>query len=163
MDSFAEHEHHVLALAYSRDGSSLLSTLNDYSHCISSVAYPFDVPRIVSGSFERRFLFGMLKVVKLFMDPEYLVSKKTDEDSDTALTEVDFEEQTAGYQAAYSRLAASESPKVDPVAYVRDAQQYFGQELTSFSKTHGEQLRVLLELTDQILTGAFLKGLVNNT
>jgi exportin-2 (importin alpha re-exporter) len=31
-----------------------------------------------------------------------------DDDPDAGLTAIDFEEQTAGYQAAYSRLAAAE-------------------------------------------------------
>ena len=42
------------------------------------------------------------------------------------MTEIDYEEQTAGYQAAYSRLAASESGPDDPVGYVGDMRAFFG-------------------------------------
>ncbi|KAF7308719.1 Importin N-terminal domain-containing protein [Mycena chlorophos] len=42
------------------------------------------------------------------------------------MTEIDQEEQTAGYQAAYSRLAASEANEVDPVAYVQNPEEFFG-------------------------------------
>jgi exportin-2 (importin alpha re-exporter) len=66
--------------------------------------------------------------VKLFSEPQYL-SKSKDEEQSTGLTEIDFEEQTAGYQAAYSRLAAAESAPVDPVAYVRDPRDFLGQAL----------------------------------
>lgn len=36
------------------------------------------------------------------------------------LSAIDHEEQTAGYQAAYTKLAASESVSADPVGYVTD-------------------------------------------
>lgn len=45
------------------------------------------------------------------------------------MTEIDYEEQTAGYQAAYSRLASSETVPVDPVQYVQDPQVFVGTEL----------------------------------
>ncbi|KAF5386293.1 hypothetical protein D9757_008606 [Collybiopsis confluens] len=80
-------------------------------------------------------------LIKLFSEPQFLVpankafsSSTASEDSGAAalglgaLTEIDFEEQTAGYQAAYSRLAASESAEdaaaEDPVRWVDDAQKF---------------------------------------
>ncbi|KAH7929305.1 Cse1-domain-containing protein [Leucogyrophana mollusca] len=69
-------------------------------------------------------------LAKLFNEPQYL-TKSTDEaaDASAGLTEIDYEEQTAGYQAAYSRLAASESAPVDPVAYVRDPREFLSAAL----------------------------------
>ncbi|THH02005.1 hypothetical protein EW026_g797 [Hermanssonia centrifuga] len=67
-------------------------------------------------------------LAKLFSEPQYLTKDK-DEDPDAGLTVIDYEEQTAGYQAAYSRLAASETASVDPVAYVRDPRDFLGNEL----------------------------------
>ncbi|OAX36460.1 Cse1-domain-containing protein [Rhizopogon vinicolor AM-OR11-026] len=71
---------------------------------------------------------AFVAVIKLFSEPQYL-SKSKDEEQSTGLTEIDFEEQTAGYQAAYSRLAAAEGAPVDPVAYVRDPRDFLGQSL----------------------------------
>ncbi|KAF7294456.1 Importin N-terminal domain-containing protein [Mycena kentingensis (nom. inval.)] len=45
------------------------------------------------------------------------------------MTDIDHEEQAAGYQAAYSRLAASEAAEVDPVAYVPDVKAFFKSEV----------------------------------
>ena len=75
--------------------------------------------------------------MKLFLEPQHLASKtSTEEEADAqlGLTEVDYEEQTAGYQAAYSKLAASELAVVDPVAYVRDPQDFLGKELGRMKK-----------------------------
>lgn len=58
---------------------------------------------------------------RLFVNPQHLTKKSVGEDdADAGLTAIDHEEQSAGYQAAYSRLAASESVAVDPVGYVND-------------------------------------------
>ena len=45
------------------------------------------------------------------------------------LSSIDHEEQAAGYQASFSRLAASEAPRVDPVAYVSDPIFFLRMEL----------------------------------
>lgn len=68
-------------------------------------------------------------LVKLFSEPQYLASKDGESTGGTGLTEIDYEEQTAGYQAAYSRLAASESERVDPVGYVGDMRAFLGRAL----------------------------------
>jgi len=96
-------------------------------------------------------------LVKLFREPQYLKSK-SDEDADVGFTEIDYEEQTAGYQAAYSRLAASESAEVDPVANVRDPQEFLGQELVKLSKS-SPQVKTLLEAGDPTVVGPFVQAL----
>lgn len=68
-------------------------------------------------------------LVKLFSEPQYLASKEGESTGGTGVTEIDYEEQTAGYQAAYSRLAASESGPVDPVGYVGDVRAFLGRAL----------------------------------
>ncbi|KAJ7281661.1 CAS/CSE protein [Mycena rebaudengoi] len=71
-------------------------------------------------------------------------------------TEVDQEEQSAGYQAAYSRLAASESAEADPVGYVRDAEEYLRSELGQLRGRYGPQLQALLSAADANIVGPFL-------
>ena len=61
-----------------------------------------------------------MALVKLFSEPQHLALKEGDSSGGTELTETDYEEQRAGYQAAYSRLAAPESGPDDPVGYVGD-------------------------------------------
>ncbi|OBZ72875.1 Importin-alpha re-exporter [Grifola frondosa] len=65
---------------------------------------------------------------------QHLMKKEGEEDLDAGLTQVDFEEQTAGYQVAYSRLAASETVSADSVAYVRDPREFLGQELVRLAQ-----------------------------
>ena len=72
-------------------------------------------------------------LVKLFSEPQYLAAHDADAPSG-GLTEIDYEEQTAGYQAAYSRLAASESAPVDPVGYVTDVRAFLGRRLGMMDK-----------------------------
>lgn len=50
-------------------------------------------------------------------------------DADAAVTEADVFEQNAGYQAAYSRLAAPEGAAEDPVAGVGDVEAFVGAAL----------------------------------
>ncbi|EGN91830.1 hypothetical protein SERLA73DRAFT_100047 [Serpula lacrymans var. lacrymans S7.3] len=71
---------------------------------------------------------AFVALAKLFNEPQYL-TKATEEEQDVGLTSIDFEEQTVGYQAAYSRLAASETAPADPVAYVKDPKEFLGQAL----------------------------------
>lgn len=98
-------------------------------------------------------------LAKLFQEPQYLTSKPTGDDANAGLTEIDYEEQTAGYQAAYSRLAASESAAVDPVAYVRDPKEFLGTELTRVSKANGQQLKALIQAGDPEVVGPFVQSL----
>ncbi|KAF8992756.1 armadillo-type protein [Cyathus striatus] len=74
---------------------------------------------------------------KLFSEPQYF--NTSEGDANGGITEIDTEEQTAGYQAAYSRLVASETPEADPVGYVQNPQQYLEQEMAGLSKLIGEE------------------------
>ncbi|KAG6917213.1 hypothetical protein DXG01_003418 [Tephrocybe rancida] len=98
-------------------------------------------------------------IVKLFNEPQYLTGSKTEEDPNAGLTEIDFEEQTAGYQAAYSRLAASETPEADPVEYIRDTQQFLGQELVRLSKEHGPSVKAMIQAAPD--AGPFVQALAS--
>lgn len=97
-------------------------------------------------------------LVKLFHESQYLTKKDSEEDPDAGLTAVDHEEQNAGYQASYSRLAASESVVVDPVAYVRDSREYLGQELVRLSKSDA-RVKSLLTAGDPGVVGPFIQSL----
>ncbi|KAJ8473968.1 hypothetical protein ONZ45_g16104 [Pleurotus djamor] len=73
---------------------------------------------------------GFQALASLGSNPALLSTKdSSSEEADIALTEVDYEEQTAGYQAAYSRLASSETAPVDPVLYVHDPISFAGKAL----------------------------------
>ncbi|KAJ3501585.1 hypothetical protein NLJ89_g9272 [Agrocybe chaxingu] len=75
---------------------------------------------------------------KLFTEPQHFEKKKEEAD-DVAITAIDFEEQAAGYQAAYSRLAASETAEVDdPVAYVQNPMEFLQQDLERAKAKHGQ-------------------------
>ena len=52
-----------------------------------------------------------------------------EEDANAILTSLDYEEQNAGYQAAFSKLAASQPIKVDPVAHVTNSQAFMKEEV----------------------------------
>lgn len=89
------------------------------------------------------------------MEPQYLV--KDSEDPDEGLTAIDVEEQNAGYQAAYSRLAASESVAADPVAHIRDPQRYLGEELARAAKADP---RLKTILTTDPSNAAFVQKII---
>ncbi|KAJ7504560.1 CAS/CSE protein [Mycena galericulata] len=82
-------------------------------------------------------------------------TKTSDDPASVGITDVDQEEQTAGYQAAYSRLAASETVEADPVAYVRDPEEYLRNELRELRARNGQQLQNLLSATDVNVVGPF--------
>ncbi|KAI0636204.1 Cse1-domain-containing protein [Trametes polyzona] len=96
-------------------------------------------------------------LVKLFREGQQL-SKKDDEDPDAGITQIDYEEQTAGYQAAYSRLAAAEAAPVDPVAHVKDLAAFVGQEFAGLSRRFPD-VQQWPASTDAAVTGPFLQGL----
>ncbi|KAL5508780.1 hypothetical protein ACEPAG_4759 [Sanghuangporus baumii] len=58
-------------------------------------------------------------------------SRNRTEDPDEVLRTIDYEEQGAGYQAAYSKLAASEGLPEDPVSEVSDSRAFVGESLVS--------------------------------
>jgi len=98
-------------------------------------------------------------LVKLFSEPQYLTNNKNEEDPHAGITDIDYEEQTAGYQAAYSKLAASESVEVDPVAHIRDPQQYLGEQLVLLSKRQGQQLKAMVSAADPVTVRPFIQVL----
>ncbi|KAF9259931.1 Cse1-domain-containing protein [Marasmius fiardii PR-910] len=85
-----------------------------------------------------------------------------DDDAFVAMTAIDEEEQTAGYQAAYSRLAAAESVEGDPLSYVSDTQKFLGEEMVRFSKTDGGvRLKMLLGQVDPSVVGPVVQSLAS--
>ena len=85
-------------------------------------------------------------VYRLFLNPQRLTkSSAGEDDADAGLTAIDHEEQTAGYQAAYSRLAASENVTVDPVGYINDPQELLKNELDRLfdQGAFGGQLKIM--------------------
>lgn len=94
-------------------------------------------PQPILPSHHSNYIFrpqSFAALVTLFREPQYL---KEDSKADpfAGITEIDYEEQTAGYQAAFSKLAASESAPVDPVAYVKDPNEFLGEELSRLAKS----------------------------
>ncbi|KAJ6474605.1 CAS/CSE protein [Mycena vitilis] len=82
-------------------------------------------------------------------------SRTADDTASVGTTDVDQEEQAAGYQAAYSRLAASETVETDPVSYVRDPEEYLRNELQAMKGRNGQQLQTLLSAADPSVIGPF--------
>lgn len=72
--------------------------------------------------------------LRQLLQQQQSLAKDKEDDPDAGLTVIDHEEQNAGYQAAYSRLAASESIAVDPVAYITDPKQFLSVELDRMAK-----------------------------
>ena len=84
---------------------------------------------------------------KLFSERQHFEIKK-EETTDEAITAIDFEEQDAGYQAAFSRLAASESAETDPVAYVQNPLLFLQQELERLTGKYGQQIQMLISVAE---------------
>ena len=103
------------------------------------------------------------ELVKLFSESKHLTSaQKTDtQDPDEALRALDFEEQGTGYQASYSKLAASETVEEDPVAYVANPRDFVGQELVRISKTDA-QLRNRIQAADSNVVVPFMQALAGS-
>ena len=76
----------------------------------------------------------------------------------TGATEIDLEEQAAGYQAAYSKLATAGAPAQDVVAYAGDVRLHVAREFTRlFSAEPG--VKTLVGQADQSQVGSFLASL----
>jgi exportin-2 (importin alpha re-exporter) len=73
------------------------------------------------------------------------------------VTQIDFEEQSTGYQAAYSKLSASEGVTVDPVAYVNDPRGYLVEGLNGLNLEHQGFQRQVLARCDMSVCGPFLE------
>ncbi|KAG9087307.1 importin-alpha export receptor, partial [Ceratobasidium sp. 370] len=83
-------------------------------------------------------------VIALFGAPTLTKSKDEVQTSDDAVTAIDHEEQGAGYQAGFSRLAASEGDKTDLVSYAPHPQQYLVQEMQTALQDTSKPIRQLL-------------------
>lgn len=66
------------------------------------------------------------------------------EEGTQALSAIDVEEQTAGYQAAFSRLAASETVEQDPVAYAGNVVDYVTASFQRLGRQYGSQVAELV-------------------
>jgi len=64
-------------------------------------------------------------------DAAVQISEPTAEEEE--LSSIDHEERTAGYQAAYTKLAAAATAAEDPIAYAPDAVTFVREQLASAS------------------------------
>ena len=97
-------------------------------------------------------------LVHLFREPKDLAPDAVDQDPDAGLTTIDFEEQAAGYQAAYSRLAAAESMPEDPAAHVSDVRSFVGRELARTSAAE-PKFNELMRAADSSVVGPFVQAM----
>lgn len=97
---------------------------------------------------------------KLFDEPQYL-GKSPQVEADVGITSIDHEEQTAGYQAAYSRLAASEVASPDPTAGINDPRLYLSNELMGLVQKDS-RVGGLLNQSAPGVTRPFLQSLVKS-
>jgi exportin-2 (importin alpha re-exporter) len=102
----------------------------------------------------------MFTALELWLSKGEHVSKEVvDDDPDASLTAIDYEEQTAGYQAAFSKLAASQPRQIDPVAHVSDPIIFVKQALPAAAQN--PNVKQLLESIPQsqwarmLLSGQF--------
>jgi exportin-2 (importin alpha re-exporter) len=117
--------------------------------------------RTVSGCSQRVFacrppLLGQL--AGLFRETNAFAAPDDDGAGGTGATEIDLEEQAAGYQAAYSKLAAAGAPARDVVAYAGDVRLHVAREFTRLLSAE-PGVRTLVEQADQSQVGPFLLSL----
>lgn len=94
----------------------------------------------------------------LFRETNAFAATPDDDGTGTGATDIDLEEQAAGYQAAYSKLAAAGAPARDVVAYAGDVRLHVAREFTRlFSAEPG--VKTLVGLADQSQVGPFLLSL----
>ncbi|TFY78460.1 hypothetical protein EWM64_g5554 [Hericium alpestre] len=96
-------------------------------------------------------------LARLFSQPAAVIDKASGDDA-AGLTAIDYEEQTAGYQVAYSRLAAAATAPEDPVAYVGDERAFAGRELARIVAAD-PRVKSLVQKCDQNVVGPFLQAL----
>ncbi|PAV17971.1 importin alpha re-exporter [Pyrrhoderma noxium] len=99
----------------------------------------------------------------LFTQSKHLQSAQSTaaEDPDEVLRSLDFEEQGAGYQAAYSKLAASESIPEDPVASITDIRAFVGEKLSE-AVSRDPRIHGLIESSTVGPTGTVTSGFIQN-
>jgi len=91
----------------------------------------------------------------LFKEPKAFAAA---EDAGTGVTEIDLEEQSAGYQAAYTKLAAAATPSTDLVAHAGNVRSYVAGEFTRLLGTE-PGVKTLIGQTDQGQIRPFLSSL----
>lgn len=96
-------------------------------------------------------LAGLFKETNAFAAPD-------DDGTGTGATEIDLEEQAAGYQAAYSKLAAAGAPARDVVAYAGDVRVHVAREFTRLLSAE-PGVKTLVGQADQSQVGPFLLSL----
>lgn len=106
----------------------------------------------------------MEQLVELFKEPKAFSSTADAGTSNgTGMTNIDLEEQAAGYQAAYSKLATAVVPQVDVVAYAGngDVRSYVAGEFTRLFGAQPDVVRTLVgqQQVDQSLIRQFLSSL----
>ena len=124
--------------------------MREYNHVARAIGaivvrLNFLVPRLRELRSKRLFINSFISrsaaytsLGKLFNERQHFETKK-EETTDEAITAIDFEEQEAGYQAAFSRLAASESAEIDLMAYVPNPLLFLQQELERLTSKYGQQ------------------------
>jgi exportin-2 (importin alpha re-exporter) len=70
----------------------------------------------------------------LFHGPQALSQSSSDNDA-SGVTSIDIEEQSAGYQAAYSRLAAADLAPIDPAAHIPDVRIFARERFAQFAQS----------------------------
>ncbi|KAG8694409.1 importin-alpha export receptor [Ceratobasidium sp. 394] len=83
-------------------------------------------------------------VIGLFGAPTLTKTKDEVQTSDDAVTAIDYEEQGVGYQAGFSRLAASEGDKTDLASYAPNPQEYLVQQMQTALQDASKPIRQLL-------------------
>ena len=108
----------------------------------------------------------MEQLVELFKEPKAFSSAAAADvgiSDGTSMTNIDLEEQAAGYQAAYSKLATAVVPQTDVVAYAGngDVRSYVAGEFTRLFGARPDVLRTLVgqQHADQSLIRPFLSSL----
>jgi len=77
----------------------------------------------------RTWPLALNALLKLLLQPGKHAQKDGGSDiNEEALSLIDLEEQNAGYQAGFSKLAASQPLPTDPVPHVSDASEYLASE-----------------------------------
>lgn len=105
------------------------------------------------------------QLVELFKEPKAFSSTAAADASTsngTSMTNIDLEEQAAGYQAAYSKLATAVVPQADVVAYAGngDVRSYVAGEFTRLFGAQPDVLRTLVgQQAHQSLIRPFLSSL----
>lgn len=96
-------------------------------------------------------LAGLFRETNSFAAPD-------DDGTGTGATEIDLEEQAAGYQAAYSKLAAAGAPARDVVAYAGNVRLHVAREFTRLLSVE-PGIKTLVGQADQSQVGPFLLSL----